>query len=70
MKEYKVLEINTTAVTIPKLNIVDLQEGLNKYAKEGWSVDHITPLANINGITGKIIITLSKEVLLWLEEDC
>lgn len=61
-KEYKVLKLEFGGLTSPKKNIKDMQSGINEYAKDGWSVEHITPIANVNGITGSIIITLSKEV--------
>lgn len=61
-KEYKILKLDFGGMATPKININDMQAGINEYAKEGWCVDHITPIANVNGITGSVIITLSKEV--------
>jgi hypothetical protein len=61
-KEYKILKLEFGGMATPKVNINEMQAGINEYAKEGWTVEHITPLANVNGITGSIVITLSKEV--------
>ncbi|MCQ2442035.1 MAG: DUF4177 domain-containing protein [Oscillospiraceae bacterium] len=59
MKEYKLVYLNPKLHLSQKADLSEAEDTLNKYAKEGWILQQITPPSNA---MGTLVAVMYKEI--------